>query len=529
MSSHSACPYHSECPRTRARKIQYATISDRIEFTRQPSLPLTPHLSGITVLLQSKDNNRAADKSVLDDAEVAQKLAISKTLRRRSDETEEQVAFSLKQEQKLLYKNDLADMDMANGSWNCCNCGTNNLMWDASCWYYCPSPPRTQAISHHQQSACVHMQRISPHGKMRLRHIHLPSDPARGIFPSYRAAAYIQDRLRRSLLAAKAASSSDTTSPQPPPPPPTLLTFTPQPTYTLGRRQSSTLLPPRTLARLSAPLHVAPLPSPFTPAVLPSPRGGLTTYHGPGQLVLWPVLDLRSRDLARPPQQQQPHTVRSYAALLQDTTATILRSRFGLAPFTTEDPGVWVRSPPTPTPGGSAGGAAAAAEEEEEAEGGELRKIAAMGVHLRRHVTGLGVAVNLCTPTTRGSGGRAESTTTDHHSPEGQDEAANPWARFVACGLEGKGVTCVREELDLIRHHHHHRQDAAPPPSPWEGDPADLSGAADAWAAELAQRLGLGAPWRLGDGAARELLAAAEEESRREAEMEEAITEEGVQ
>lgn len=56
-----------------------------------------------------------------------------------------------------------------------------------------------------------------------------------------------------------------------------------------------------------------------------------------------------------------------------------------------------------------------------------------MGVHLRRHVSSLGVAVNLDMPTTMEEG----------------DETRNPWRRFVACGLEGKEVTCVRREVEV--------------------------------------------------------------------------------
>lgn len=62
--------------------------------------------------------------------------------------------------------------------------------------------------------------------------------------------------------------------------------------------------------------------------------------------------------------------------------------------------------------------------------GGPLAKIAALGVHLRRHVSGLGTAINVDMP-----------------GPEITSEAVNPWARFVACGLEGKTVTSVKGEL----------------------------------------------------------------------------------
>lgn len=72
-----------------------------------------------------------------------------------------------------------------------------------------------------------------------------------------------------------------------------------------------------------------------------------------------------------------------------------------------------------------------------------VRKIAALGIHLRRHVSSLGAAVNLDMPIVRGGG----NTLAPQNGPEEEGERINPWARFVACGLEGKGVTCVEEEL----------------------------------------------------------------------------------
>jgi len=283
---------------------------------------------------------------------------------------------------------------------------------------------------------------------MRLQHLHLPHC-APSLYPPYSLASRVQEHLRRRQLDFKDASSSSSDSPsssttttsrpaaspptQPPPgvtatqrlplrqpPPPTLLSFTPMPTYTLGRRQAAPLTE-HEAARLKAPLriilpgqddqpsstpplsHAAPLPV----AVVHSPRGGQTTYHGPGQAVLWPVLDLKS------PHHKQ-FTVRCYSRLLEDTTISVLRSLFGLAAFITEDPGVWV-SPTSP-------GLLAL---------NDPAKIAALGVHLRRHVTALGTAINIAMP-----------------SADVLSEEINPWARIVACGLEGKTVTSVAAEVD---------------------------------------------------------------------------------
>ncbi|KAK3310989.1 uncharacterized protein B0T15DRAFT_499033 [Chaetomium strumarium] len=301
--------------------------------------------------------------------------------------------------------------------------------------------------------------------RLRLRHLHLPSIHPHYI--PYSLASRVQEHLRRQHLDFKDAQSHTSTSsstglllPSSQPPPPTLISFTPSPIYTLGRRQTSPLTPSET-ARLTAPLQLpAPTPPPPPPSssssqgssqgsssssepasLLPvrlthSPRGGLTTYHGPGQVVLWPVLDLKSR-------QHRQLTVRCWARALEDTTISTLGRVFRLAGFTTEDPGVWVSpsssssssSPPTTTTrgrvgddvGGGGGG---------DGGGGDVAKIAALGVHLRRHVTALGTAINVVMP---GSGrGEGEGTT---------DERGNPWARIVACGLEGRGVTSVAGQL----------------------------------------------------------------------------------
>ncbi|KAK3944036.1 hypothetical protein QBC46DRAFT_376141 [Diplogelasinospora grovesii] len=303
---------------------------------------------------------------------------------------------------------------------------------------------------------------------MRLRHLHLP---CRGpfLYPPYALASRVQEHLRRQLLDFKDAARISS-SPQSPPP--TLLSFTPLPTFTLGRRQTAPLTEGE-VARLQAPLHmlsnpprqISPRPPPpsqpaiapdadaqsdvsaqaavLPASVVPSPRGGLTTYHGPGQTVLWPVLDLKSAS-------HKNFTVRCYSRLLEDTTIATLRSLFGLTAFTTEDPGVWVSSRIAT------------------GDGEQPAKIAALGVHLRRHVSALGTAINLAFP-----------------GPEVTSECVNPWARIVACGLEGKTVTNVMREVATVT-------------------AADMSGAirndsggrleeavSEAWVEELARRLGV--------------------------------------
>ncbi|KAB5560062.1 hypothetical protein GE09DRAFT_1115530 [Coniochaeta sp. 2T2.1] len=269
---------------------------------------------------------------------------------------------------------------------------------------------------------------------MKLRHIHLkPLTP-------YTTASALQDTLRRSLLSSKEDPSTV------PPPPPTILSFTPTPTYTLGRRQSLPLAPPSE-SRLTAPL-TTPLGT-FTPSLISSPRGGLTTYHGPGQVVLWPVIDIHS------PRHKQ-FTVRSYACLLEKTTIAVLRDLFGLDGFTTSDPGVWLRS----------------------ATDGKERKVAAMGVHLRRYVTGLGTAVNLDFPPT--------TTTTRGGTKDEGEERWNPWARFVPCGLEGKEATSVAREVEGLAVGGAGRNDGGVLSGAGKDEGEEV---ARAWAAEFARRI----------------------------------------
>lgn len=135
------------------------------------------------------------------------------------------------------------------------------------------------------------------------------------------------------------------------------------------------------------------------PGVKKTNRGGLTTYHGPGQLVFWPVIDMHSALYPK-------FGVASYAAHLETTTQRLLRDLFGVQTYTNKDePGVWVKT-----------------------SSGQERKIAALGVHHRRYVTALGIAVNIDIPVTG-------------------DEDVNSWARFVPCGLDGKLVTSVASEM----------------------------------------------------------------------------------
>lgn len=208
---------------------------------------------------------------------------------------------------------------------------------------------------------------------MKLQHLHLP-----GLTP-YLRAAHLQDRLVRAILDSKASTSSSSISK--PTPLPVILTFTPPPTYTCGRREISHLSTSQ-IAHLRASGRAD-----FHEAL----RGGQTTYHGPGQVVGYPILDLKAHNL----------TARSYVHLLEESVIGLC-ARFGVEGIRTGDPGVWTKR------------------------SGGNEKICALGVHLRRNVTAHGVGFNV-------------------------GEQVMWWfGRIVACGLEGKGATCLeRESIDV--------------------------------------------------------------------------------
>ncbi|CAK7200933.1 hypothetical protein SEUCBS139899_003633 [Sporothrix eucalyptigena] len=314
---------------------------------------------------------------------------------------------------------------------------------------------------------------------MRLRLVQLPP------LPSYQLATAVQDVVRRQFLHAKdseaqfrrrreAAELTSTSSSSPSshdtllsllvqPPPPTIIAFTPQPTFTLGRRQETSQLTQEQIDRLTAPLSVPSSQTQYTPALISTLRGGLTTYHGPGQAVLWPIIDLKSPLFAN--NDRPPLTVRVYSRLLETTTAEVLKRRFGLEAYTTGDPGLWVQSP------------------RRDGSGTEERKIAALGVHLRRNISALGVAVNLDTPVTWGPEGR--------HADKSLSEERNPWTRFTPCGIEGKGVSCVADEGRLRFGRSNGNGNGGGLPASWDLRPEPF---AAKWAAAFAIQLGLRDP-----------------------------------
>ncbi|KAJ5336532.1 uncharacterized protein N7506_004554 [Penicillium brevicompactum] len=180
---------------------------------------------------------------------------------------------------------------------------------------------------------------------MRLAHLHLPHQTP------FARVSDIQQALTSRLLTHKKLASPGSISSQcsnpssisktpPPPPDPTIITFTPNPVYTTGRRD----LPPS-----NTPPQQQPSPSPhpssqFAPSS-PATRPSIT-----------------------PPYARLGLTPRCHIRVLENSVIDLLAS-YGVKGFTTEDPGVWTGAGP--------------------------KKITAVGVHLRRNISSFGIGLNV--------------------------------------------------------------------------------------------------------------------------------------
>jgi lipoyl(octanoyl) transferase len=158
------------------------------------------------------------------------------------------------------------------------------------------------------------------------------------------------------------------------------------PVVTLGRRTDS------------GELHV---PEGAEVEVVETDRGGKSTFHGPGQLVCYPILDLKryGKDVKK--------SVRDLEEALIRTTAPLGVEATRIDGLT----GVWLERPP--------------------------RKIASIGVHISRWVTTHGYALNV-------------------------DLNPAPFTDWItACGLEDAAFTTIARELgrpvsmDEVRPHAH--------------------------------------------------------------------------
>jgi lipoyl(octanoyl) transferase len=144
------------------------------------------------------------------------------------------------------------------------------------------------------------------------------------------------------------------------------------PVVTLGRRSEE------------GELH---LPEGAEVDVVETDRGGKSTFHGPGQLVCYPILDLT----------RHGQDVKKYCRDLEEALLRTLGA-FGVPATRIEGlTGIWLESPP--------------------------RKIASIGIHIHKWVTTHGYALNV-------------------------DLDPSPFTEWItACGLEGVAFTTMSAEL----------------------------------------------------------------------------------
>ncbi len=166
--------------------------------------------------------------------------------------------------------------------------------------------------------------------------------------------------------------------------------------------------PPVYTAGTSA--NVADLVAPERFPVFKTGRGGQYTYHGPGQRVVYVMLDVKKRF----------GDVREFVRALEGWTIAAI-GQFGIASHTTPGRvGVWVRrqhGEPACDPG-----------EGSTQPSGEEDKIAAIGVRLRRWVSFHGIAINV-------------SPDLEHFSG------------IVPCGISDQGITSLAQLASEVSRH----------------------------------------------------------------------------
>ncbi|HEU4599163.1 MAG TPA: lipoyl(octanoyl) transferase LipB [Solirubrobacterales bacterium] len=155
------------------------------------------------------------------------------------------------------------------------------------------------------------------------------------------------------------------------------------PVYTRGRRSTPAELPMGVAWYEAQGIEV-----------LETDRGGLVTYHGPGQLVAYPIVDLRSYG----------DDVHAFVRGLERTIIDSL-GEFDVPARTFEGlTGVWTEGEPPPTLATK-----------------PARKIASIGLHVSHGVTTHGLAVNV-------------------------NNDLQPFEWVVPCGIEGVAMTSLARE-----------------------------------------------------------------------------------
>jgi lipoyl(octanoyl) transferase len=155
------------------------------------------------------------------------------------------------------------------------------------------------------------------------------------------------------------------------------------PTYTKGRRTQSGELPMGEDWYRMQGIEV-----------LDTDRGGRVTYHGPGQLVVYPIVSL--------PELEQPDDVHSFIRLMERAMIDAL-GEWGVSAQVIEGlTGVWTAGEPPPA--------------------GEARKIGSIGIHVNRGVSTHGLAINV-------------------------NNDLQPFEWVIPCGIEAVRMTSLSREL----------------------------------------------------------------------------------
>ena len=119
--------------------------------------------------------------------------------------------------------------------------------------------------------------------------------------------------------------------------------------------------------------------------IIQTDRGGDVTYHGPGQLVAYPIINLKIRKIG----------VKSYVKMIEQLISNTLMY-YGLETHVPiKETGVWV----------------------------EDKKIASIGIHVSRGVTMHGLAINISTD-------------------------LSYFDNIISCGIEGVKMTTIDKELE---------------------------------------------------------------------------------
>ncbi len=118
--------------------------------------------------------------------------------------------------------------------------------------------------------------------------------------------------------------------------------------------------------------------------IIQTDRGGDVTYHGPGQLVAYPIINLKKRKIG----------VKSYVKMIEQLISNTLMYYSLETHVSIKETGVWV----------------------------EDKKIASIGIHVSRGVTMHGLAININTD-------------------------LSYFDNIISCGIEGIKMTTIDKEL----------------------------------------------------------------------------------